>query len=184
MRISSWFSCPVADVPLGLIAASSDLEQGIEPLVGPLGTALKSVWVCWSCWQFLRSAGGKWERHAVHLLRRLHLLHAGRLVWDGHPQGHRVHKEEYGAYALAHTLTHTRTRFRTHTNSLSHTHILTHAYSHTQIPTHTHSQTLLHTLAHTHMPRVLQLSHYQTLFGRMWQLRYDPRTFGFILSSY
>lgn len=46
--------------------------------------------------QFLRRGGGKRKRHPLHLLRGQHLLHAGRLVGDGHPEGHRVHQGKSG----------------------------------------------------------------------------------------
>lgn len=48
------------------------------------------------CLQFLRRAGGKRERHPLHLLCGQHLLHAGRLVGDGHPESHRVHQGKFG----------------------------------------------------------------------------------------
>lgn len=48
------------------------------------------------CLQFLRAARGKRKRYSVHLLRSQYLLHAGRLVGYGHPEGHRVHQRKFG----------------------------------------------------------------------------------------
>lgn len=53
--------------------------------------------VCSSyCLQFLRAARGKRKRHPLHLLRSQYLLHAGRLVGYGHPQGHPLHQRKFG----------------------------------------------------------------------------------------
>lgn len=52
--------------------------------------------VCSSCLQFLRAARGKRKRYSVHLLCSQYLLHAGRLVGYGHPEGHRVHQRKFG----------------------------------------------------------------------------------------
>lgn len=45
--------------------------------------------------QLLLRPRRQWERHEVRVLCRLHLLHAGRLVWDGLPESHRLHQEKH-----------------------------------------------------------------------------------------